>query len=86
MVNFEIINRARSVHFVLGLTLPRAGGSQVVVSRARLFVGAAEKQSGHCCTHSVTTAGMLAEPIRSLRAFYETITHILLSIPREVKD
>ena len=30
-------------------------------------VGAANKPSGHCCTHSGTTAGMLAEPIKSLR-------------------
>ena len=30
-------------------------------------VGAANKLSGHCCTHSGTTAGMLAEPTRSLR-------------------
>ena len=30
-------------------------------------VGAANKPSGNCCTHSGTTAGMLTEPIRSLR-------------------
>ena len=46
--------------------------------------GGQKKHSG--CTHSVTIAGMLAEPIRLLRTFYERITHILLDISREVKD
>ena len=46
----------------------------VVVSRARRLVGAVNKPSGHCCTHSGTTAGMLAEPIRSLRALCDETT------------
>ena len=37
-------------------------------------VGAVNKPSGHCCTHSGTTAGMLAEPIRSLRALCDETT------------
>ena len=42
-------------------------GLETIVLRARLY-GGSQKQSGHYCTHSVTTAGMLAEPIRSLCA------------------
>ena len=42
-------------------------GLETIVSRARLY-GGGQKQYGHCCTHSVTTAGMLSEPFRSLRA------------------
>ena len=38
---------------------------QQLVSCARLC-GGHQKKSGQCCTHSVTTAGMLAEPIRLL--------------------
>ena len=51
-------------------------------------VWADKNQSGHCYTHSGTTAGMLAEPFRSLCAFYEETNsnHILLNILFEMKD
>ena len=44
--------------------------------------GAAKKQSGHCCTHSGTVAGMSAELIVHIDIIFmtkqTTINHILL--------
>ena len=50
------------------LTVLRAGFlGRTSLACQTVCVGAANKPPGHCCTHSVTTARMLAEPIRSLR-------------------
>ena len=52
-----------------------------LVSQARVC-GDGQKKPGHCCTHSVTTAGMLGEPNRLHRTFYHktnyTINHIFV--------
>ena len=55
----------------LGVPMKIYGGSSKcefsLACQTVCAVGAANKPSDHCCTHSGTTSGMLAEPIRSLR-------------------
>ena len=54
----------KSVEIIEGYTL---------CSHSVCVHGGNKKQSGLCCSHSVTIAGMLAEPVRLLHNLYENI-------------
>ena len=76
--NYKRLAARGSGHRLLYTTYPRLE-TETCDSLAcqTACVGVANEPSGHCCTHSGTTAGMLAEPIKSLRALDETNMNFL---------